>query len=267
MLLIFSWIILSISLFGLNWVSTVLALEFNSFVLSPNSILRSNSFPVIKRSQRKVLSSLLLSRKFSSAATIQVPVLRKTSLLTYRNSFSNLSGHKHRGVNNFIKRSFFATMSPNLRGTANIQIKDVGRNVITVAGWEGCGFYRRSRQTMSTLELLFPDKIALEDVNFPDRDTYKAWLAEEKTKNDFGDKGKKHTSSPFVRLNGSYLGGCDDSLDFARDFCLSSAQGLAPQSDESKSSNTTSSDGVMIDDGFTKEHGFDYDLVVIGGGS
>lgn len=158
-------------------------------------------------------------------------------------------------------------MAPNLRGTANIQMKEVGRNVITVAGWEGCGFYRKSRQTISTLELLFPDKITLEDINFPDRDAYRGWLDDEKKNNDFGEKGNKHTSSPFVRINGSFLGGCDDSLDFAKDFCLSSGQGLAPISNESKSSTVTSSDAVMVDDGFTKEHGFDYDLIVIGGGS
>jgi thioredoxin/glutathione reductase (selenoprotein) len=52
-----------------------------------------------------------------------------------------------------------------------------------------------------------------------------------------------------------FIGGCDDTLDYCRKFC-------APKEEED-----TSAHAIMVDDGYDTEHGFDYDLIVIGGGS
>jgi len=51
-----------------------------------------------------------------------------------------------------------------------------------------------------------------------------------------------------------FIGGCDDTMDFCRKFC-------EPKAVEDEG-------GVsMVEDGYSAEHEFDYDLVVIGGGS
>ena len=50
------------------------------------------------------------------------------------------------------------------------------------------------------------------------------------------------------------MGGCDDTLAWCKDFCAPKEEG-----GEEKA--------VHVDDGHTKGHGYDYDLVVIGGGS
>lgn len=52
-----------------------------------------------------------------------------------------------------------------------------------------------------------------------------------------------------------FLGGHDDTLDWCRKF-------VAPTPEMDFSSTN-----IQVDDGYTKEHGYDYDLVVIGGGS
>jgi thioredoxin reductase (NADPH) len=53
-----------------------------------------------------------------------------------------------------------------------------------------------------------------------------------------------------------YLGGHDDALAFCRSFLnpIPSRGHAGPEAD-------------MVDDGFTKDHVYDYDLIVIGGGS
>lgn len=55
-----------------------------------------------------------------------------------------------------------------------------------------------------------------------------------------------------------YLGGHDDTLDWCRNF-LTPAEGAI--------GGKSASEASMVDDGHSSEHGFDYDLVVIGGGS
>ena len=55
----------------------------------------------------------------------------------------------------------------------------------------------------------------------------------------------------------SFIGGCDDTIEYCRKFC-------SPQAEN----GDADADGVtMKDDGYTADHGYDYDLVVIGGGS
>lgn len=52
-----------------------------------------------------------------------------------------------------------------------------------------------------------------------------------------------------------FIGGCDDTLAFCRDL-------LSPKEEEDSKPYVS-----MVDDGHTPQHAYDYDLVIIGGGS
>jgi thioredoxin reductase (NADPH) len=123
--------------------------------------------------------------------------------------------------------------------------------------------------------VLFPTRIQVVEHAFEDRTAYRAWLLEgdDPFRNKFVEtKAREHSSSPFVWTtttstkdggedddkNKSYMGGHDDTLQWCRNFC-------SPTTSTSTSSSTTNN--IMVDDGHSSQHGYDYDLVVIGGGS
>jgi len=130
------------------------------------------------------------------------------------------------------------------------------------------GFYQRAAGVLGSLSLLFPTRLKVVQHNFPSRDEYRSWLVDSQFRDAVTDpRAHSHTSSPFCWVSKratdkplskdvlSFIGGCDDALDFCRDFC-------APKDKDAE--------GViaeMVDDGYSTDHGFDYDLVVIGGGS
>jgi len=158
------------------------------------------------------------------------------------------------------------------------------QQVFHIAGWQSCSFYARARNVLSTLSVLFPTRLKVIPHEFDSRDSYRAWLIE----GGFRDavvnpRAHKHTSSPFswiskddsaasttdTNLRGSsglslpdpadiqtFIGGCDDTMDWCRAFC-------APSS----SSSSEKDKANMVDDGHVSKHGYDYDLIVIGGGS
>jgi len=127
---------------------------------------------------------------------------------------------------------------------------------------------------LSTLSLLFPTKLAVIDHEFSDRNSYRSWLIEnDKFRDNFENaKAKKHTSSPFVWFTKSktsgailqpdpsdiatYLGGHDDTLGWCR-------KNFDPEASAEEADN----DVIMVNDGHSADHTYDYDLVVIGGGS
>ena len=134
-------------------------------------------------------------------------------------------------------------------------------------------FYRRAAGVLSSLSILFPTRIKVIEHNFADRTAYRAWLVE--GDDCFRDKvddvrAKTHTSSPFCWMSSSvtedpdyndfssFLGGHDDALNWARTFAAPSSTAV---------DKNTAPQANMVDDGYTKEHGYEYDLVVIGGGS
>lgn len=125
---------------------------------------------------------------------------------------------------------------------------------------------------MRSISVLFPTRLKVVEHSFPDRDGFRSWLIEHPEtpfRTAFQESAAQgHSSSPFVwfskgdQSDGSdidaFLGGHDDTLAWCRKF-------LAPTTNE----DTSEADAVPImkPDGHTPDHGFDYDLVVIGGGS
>lgn len=143
----------------------------------------------------------------------------------------------------------------------------MSQQILHIAGWNSCSFYKRASGVLGTLALLFPSRIKVVDHNFPSRDEYRSWLIEGQFRDAVADpRAHKHSSSPFCWISSratakpiakdivGFVGGCDDTLDFCRKFC-------------SPSDKDDGEVATMVDDGYTPDHGFDYDLVVIGGGS
>jgi pyruvate/2-oxoglutarate dehydrogenase complex dihydrolipoamide dehydrogenase (E3) component len=123
--------------------------------------------------------------------------------------------------------------------------------------------------------VLFPTRVKVVEHPFADRGAFRAWLVDG---NGFRTKFKDgrandHSSSPFVWFSKEataepseediegFLGGHDDTLNWCRDF-MSPAEGVG-----SVGSKSVRPEAAMVDDGHKPDHGFDYDLVVIGGGS
>lgn len=146
------------------------------------------------------------------------------------------------------------------------------KSIIHVAGYGSCGFYRRAASVVASLSLLFPNKLQLVEHEFPSREAYREWLIHGTNfRNGVSEKpgnlrATGHSSSPFcwtasgaeggVDEVTSFIGGCDDALDWCRSFAQP-----APSSAVGKAVAT------MVPDGHTTSHNYDYDLLVIGGGS
>jgi thioredoxin reductase (NADPH) len=124
--------------------------------------------------------------------------------------------------------------------------------IVHVAGWTPCSFFRKAKAAMQGLELIFPSQIACDlTYEFATRDEYKAWLATRQ------DLVGKHTSSPFVWIGDKeVIGGHDDTMTWIRKFV---------KTDDKAATNSDAS--ANIDSGYTADHGFQYDVIVIGGGS
>jgi pyruvate/2-oxoglutarate dehydrogenase complex dihydrolipoamide dehydrogenase (E3) component len=130
------------------------------------------------------------------------------------------------------------------------------------------GFYKRTVSTLSSLNLLFPSRLKVVPHEFQDRAGFREWLVDGGFRDHFSTaEGKIHVASPVVWFTKSYkegdpdpadiekyLGGHDAALDWCREF-------VKPES-ESMSNGET-----MVDDGHKADHGYEYDLMVIGGGS
>ncbi len=156
------------------------------------------------------------------------------------------------------------------------------KSIIHVAGYSSCGFYRRATSVVASLSLLFPNKLQLVEHEFPSRDAYRDWLIHETkfrdavgststTRRQGNLRALSHTSSPFCWLGSSaerktvvdevteFIGGCDDTMDWCRKFVQPSSSAL--------SSTESSEIAHMIPDGHSKSHDYDYDLLILGGGS
>jgi len=132
---------------------------------------------------------------------------------------------------------------------------------IHIAGWPGCGYFRKAKAALETLSVLFPDKYEIVTHESADREAYREFLFPLRDQM-ANSKANAHTSSPFVAMGEdfaaapadcTYLGGCDAALDYARS--LFGGPTAAPKP------------AASVADGYTPGNEYDYDLVVIGGGS
>jgi len=144
-----------------------------------------------------------------------------------------------------------------------------GPKILHVAGHSSCGFYNRITRCLSSMSLLFPNRLRVVEHEFDDRTKFRQWLVDDGFRNNFCDnEGKEHVACPLVwiSINPSdgdpdpadiekYLGGHDATLDWCRDFMEPAPMKPVRQELE------------MVDDGHKEDHGYDYDLLVIGGGS
>jgi len=132
-----------------------------------------------------------------------------------------------------------------------------------IAGWATCGFYQKTKTVLTSLQALFPDQYEVVVHESATRDEYRAALPAVRAQVP-NPKAHGHTSSPFVAIGDDllanpagcrFVGGCDDTLAYARGLFGSGGAPTLPPA------------AVMVGDGYAAGHAFEYDLVVIGGGS
>lgn len=129
------------------------------------------------------------------------------------------------------------------------------RQRFVVCGWIGCGAYKGARDALLGLSRIFPSRIEVRLSEYPSRDEYMTWLTG--ARDEMGVP--THKTSPLVWTvneegeRQSIVGGRDDTITWARNFV----------SVDSSDSNEAKS----LADNIPVDHGYDYDLVVIGGGS
>jgi thioredoxin reductase (NADPH) len=122
--------------------------------------------------------------------------------------------------------------------------------LIRIAGYNGCGAFRKANTALLGLQAIFPDKFKIETQDFVTRDPYQEWLMANRESMGV----PTHRTSPLVWFgSGVILGGCDDTIAYAQS--LLSGGGKAATMPEN------------LVDTFDPQHPFTYDLVVVGGGS
>mmetsp|Transcript_23849 Transcript_23849/g.40601 ORF Transcript_23849/g.40601 Transcript_23849/m.40601 type:complete len:644 (-) Transcript_23849:377-2308(-) len=155
------------------------------------------------------------------------------------------------------------------------------KSIIHVAGYSSCGFYRRAASVVASLSLLFPHRLQLVQHEFTSRDEFREWLIHgtnfrERVGNTLGGgnlRASAHSSSPFCWTSNTadkssnsadsvleFIGGCDDALDWCRKFAQ-------PPPAPSTSTDGEGNIAEMVPDGHSPSHSYDYDLLILGGGS
>jgi thioredoxin/glutathione reductase (selenoprotein) len=159
--------------------------------------------------------------------------------------------------------------------TRNFSTKMSKKN-LHISGWTGCGAFQQAKQALLGMKAIYPQEFAVDvqeckstspylpklethcfllnhlfSLLVPTRDEYMTWLPT------FRDTvgASNHKTSPIVWFEGGkYLGGRDDTLAWLKKQLSVSDESAKPEA------------GVNVDP-WNPNHGFDYDLVVIGGGS
>ena len=123
---------------------------------------------------------------------------------------------------------------------------------IHVAGWRGCPYFDKAATVVSSLHHLLPGKVVASIAEYPDRAAFKTWIAGPDGAKAFPGAPDDFSSSPFCWMDeNTFIGGCDDTLSFVKRTYLGGGR-PAPRA----ALTDTPADGD-----------FDYDVVVIGGGS
>lgn len=152
-----------------------------------------------------------------------------------------------------------------------------------IAGWKSCTSFVKAREVAAAMQMLYPDRVAFEAHPFEDRNAFKQWLSasQDDITAHFGadSRATKHVTSPFVWSSNPsiFVGGCDELLAFFRSgIAVGKPQGVMPSEKQPTPSSALApeTDGSMPDvaaetssTAAKEEASYDYDLVVIGGGS
>jgi len=119
-----------------------------------------------------------------------------------------------------------------------------------IAGWSSCKYYIRAVNALRGVLAIFPGKFELNVLEFASHEEYDVWLPANRDL--IG--APHHETSPLIWFeNGSVVGGCDDTIAWIKKL-------FSPVEFSPKVSSPTV-------DTWNKDHTYDYDLVVIGGGS
>jgi len=130
---------------------------------------------------------------------------------------------------------------------------------LKIAGYASCSAFKQAKSALLGLQAIFPVEFSVEVQEYETRDEYMAWLAQ--FRETIGHT--EHETSPIVWFptggeTNKYLGGRDDTLDWCR-------QLLSPPTTTTPDSTAEAASSFV--DTFDPNHGYDYDLIVIGGGS
>ncbi|KAG2528091.1 hypothetical protein BBO99_00003371 [Phytophthora kernoviae] len=148
-----------------------------------------------------------------------------------------------------------------------------------ISGWRTCPSFMKAGEVAAAMQMLYPDKVSFETHAFEDRDAFKQWLSTSKDHfvMHFGadSKAVTHVTSPFVWSSNpiKFVGGCDDLLVFFRSgVAVGSPQGADPaEKAEAAASIEVAESSMTVTETpavpMEEETSYDYDLVVIGGGS
>jgi len=89
--------------------------------------------------------------------------------------------------------------------------QDNSTATITVAGFASCPYHQKALAAAKSM-VAAGKFSSLDDKTMADRDTYKAWLASDARPTFTDERAQNHTSSPFVFIGSSFVGGCDDTI-------------------------------------------------------
>eukprot|EP00599_Poterioochromonas_sp_BG-1_P011972 CAMPEP_0173155680 /NCGR_PEP_ID=MMETSP1105-20130129/14258_1 /TAXON_ID=2985 /ORGANISM="Ochromonas sp., Strain BG-1" /LENGTH=598 /DNA_ID=CAMNT_0014072169 /DNA_START=279 /DNA_END=2075 /DNA_ORIENTATION=- len=120
---------------------------------------------------------------------------------------------------------------------------------LTVSGFATCSAYQQAKNALLGMKAIYPKEFDITVNEFATRDEYMEWLPSFRETID----APNHKTSPIVWFEGGkYLGGRDDTIAWVKN--------LLTRTEEPPSTPPNV-------DPWNPNHGFDYDLVVIGGGS
>jgi thioredoxin reductase (NADPH) len=122
---------------------------------------------------------------------------------------------------------------------------------LNLVGWKQCGAFQQAKTALSGLQVIFPQKYAVNITEYETRDEYMNWLPT--FRDSIGAPNHKTSPIAWFEDGNKYLGGRDDTLAWIRRLLTTSEE-------------TVSGPAPNVDS-WNPDHGFDYDLVVIGGGS
>eukprot|EP01138_Halocafeteria_seosinensis_P012862 gb/GECG01013139.1/.p1 GENE.gb/GECG01013139.1/~~gb/GECG01013139.1/.p1 ORF type:complete len:618 (+),score=95.37 gb/GECG01013139.1/:1-1854(+) len=143
---------------------------------------------------------------------------------------------------------------------------------LSIAGWTACPFYSRCVRILEGIAELSPSQLTIEKHEQGSRDEFRSfWFEKRKS---LGPRAEAHSSSPAVWMNDNdFLGGFDETQEFIRENFMTGASIARPP--RVTHENDTEDKDVQMQNGNLRgseqeeapEGGYDFDLVVIGGGS